>query len=61
MIDIFTALLGIIAVSALLGTTVKILLRQPKVWDEYDDDYEEIDGTVNYKELREQNPHIWID
>ena len=61
MIDIFTGLLGIIAVSALFGTTIKILLKPPKVWDEYDDEYEEIEGAVDYKELREQNPHIWMD
>ncbi len=61
MIDIFTGLLGVIAISALLGTTIKILLRPPKVWDEYDDDYEEIESTVNYRELRQRNPHIWMD
>jgi hypothetical protein len=61
MIDIFTGLLGIIAVSALFGTTIKILLKPPKVWDEYDDEYEELEQPVNYKELREQNPHIWMD
>lgn len=61
MIDIFTGLLGVIAASALLGTTIKILLRPPKVWDEYYDEYEELKESVNYKELREQNPHIWMD
>jgi len=60
MINIFTGLLGIIAVSALFGTTIKILLRPPKVWDEFDD-FEEINESVNYKELREKNPHIWMD
>ena len=61
MIDIFTGLLGVIAVSALFGTTIKILLKPPKVWDEYDDEYEELDPSINYKELKEQNPHIWMD
>jgi hypothetical protein len=61
MVDIFTSLLGVIVVSSLFGTTIKILLRPPKVWDEFDDDYEEIEDAVNYKELREQNPHIWMD
>jgi hypothetical protein len=61
MINIFTGLLGVIAVCTLLGTAFRILLAPPKVWDEYYHECKEIEQPVNYKELREQNPHIWMD
>lgn len=59
--DIFTTLLGIGVVCALLGTITRMLLTTPKVWDEDDYEFEEMETSVCYKELRKQNPHIWMD
>jgi hypothetical protein len=59
--DIFSALLGVGAVCALLVTITRVLLTAPKVWDEDEYRPEEIKASVDYSELRKQNPHIWID
>jgi len=59
--DIFSTLLGIGAVCALLGTITKMFLAPPNVWDDDNFEFEEIEASVNYNELRKQNPHIWID
>ncbi len=62
MFDIFSALLGIGAVCTLLGTITKMLLTAPKVWDEDNYTFKEIEeAPVDYNELRKQDPHIWID
>jgi hypothetical protein len=59
--NIFTAVLGVGVVCALLRTITRMLLSPPKVWDDDDFVFEEIEASVNYNELRKQNPHIWID
>ncbi len=61
MSNIFTAVLGVGVVCALLRTITRMLLSPPKVWDDDDFVFEEIEASVNYNELRKQNPHIWID
>ena len=61
MFDIFTGLIGIGSLCALLGTITRILLTPPKVWDDDDRTLEEIEAAVDYKELRKENPHIWLD
>jgi hypothetical protein len=38
-----------------------MLLAPPKVWDDDDFVFEEIEASVNYNELRKHNSHIWID
>jgi hypothetical protein len=60
VVDVFTALLGIISVCALAGAVLKILTQQPKVWDE-DWFPEELETFENYDELRKDNPHIWMN
>jgi hypothetical protein len=59
--NIFTAVLGVGVVCALLSTITRMLLSPPKVWDDDDFVFEEIEASVNYNELRNYNPHIWID
>ena len=61
MVDIFTAVLSVSVVCALFGTFIKMLLIPQKVWDEDYNEYEQIDPSINYKELRQENPHIWMD
>lgn len=61
MVDIFTVLLGIISICALLGAVTKIMLKQPKVCDGKDWSVEEIEEFSDYKEIRKGNPHIWIE
>ena len=61
VLNIFTTVLGVGIVCALLGTITKMFLAPPKVWDDNDFEFEEIEASVNYNELRKQNPHIWID
>jgi len=61
MFDIFTALIGIGSICALLGSITRMLLAPPKVWDEDDCTLEEIEAAPDYNELRKQKPHIWID
>jgi len=61
MFDIFTALIGIASICALLGTITKTLLAPRKVWGEDDRTPEEIEAAPYYNELRKQKPHIWID
>jgi hypothetical protein len=59
--DIFTAIISIGSLCALLGTICKTLLAPPKVWDEIDCSMEELESAPDYDELRKENPHIWID
>ena len=61
MVDIFTALLGIISICALGGAVFKVLSTPPKIWDDEDCQFEEIESSVDYKELRGERPHIWMD
>jgi hypothetical protein len=61
MVDIFTLLLGIVSICVLAGAVTKIMLRPPKVWDEEDWMSVEIEEGNDYKELRKNNPHIWMD
>jgi hypothetical protein len=61
VVDIFTALLGIISICALVRTITKILLSPPKAWDQDNWIPEEIDEYSDYKKIRKRNPHIWID
>ena len=64
VINIFTALLGIISFCALAGTAIsRILFRSPKVWNEENEEWlsEQTDEYANYEELRKEKPHIWID
>jgi hypothetical protein len=61
VVDIFTALLGILSICAAAGTICKILLREPKVWDDEDWFLEDTEAAVNYDSLRKEKPHIWID
>lgn len=61
MVDIFSALLGLIAICALTGAAAKLMLRQPKVWEHEDWFSSEIEGTPNCEEIRKENPHIWMD
>ncbi len=62
MVDIFTALLGIVSVCALFGAVTKIILRPPKVWEEEEDWMcEELEDHSDYNEIRKVNPHIWME
>jgi hypothetical protein len=59
--DIFTVLLGIISVCALFGAVTRVILRPTKVWNTEDWTYGEIEELSKYKEIRKDNPHIWMD
>jgi hypothetical protein len=59
--DIFTALLSIISVCALFGGITKKILRPTKVWDTEDWTHGEIEEFSEYKEIRKDNPHIWME
>lgn len=61
MVDIFTALLGIASTCALLGAVTKIILRRPKIWDEENRLHQEIEELSDFNEIRQRNPHIWMD
>lgn len=61
MFDIFTALLGIISFCALVSAVAKIILRPRKEWEVGDWLSEELEEQTDYKELRKENPHIWIN
>ena len=61
MFDIFTALIGVVSICALLGSITRILLTPPKDWGEDGCAPEEIEASPDYNELRKQKPHIWID
>ncbi len=63
MVDIFSLLLGVIAVFVVVGAITKTILAQPKVWDPDDWAPEELEGLEenNYDEMRKENSHIWID
>ena len=61
MVDIFSLLLGTVAVFVVVGAITKTILAQPKVWDPDDWTPEELEGNNDYDEMRKENPHIWID
>ncbi len=61
VVDIFTALLGVISVFALFGAVAKVIFCPTKVWYEEDWTNEEIEGFSDYNEIRKANPHIWMD
>jgi len=61
VVDIFTALLGIVSVCALFGAVTKIILRPPKVWDEEDWMCKELEDLSDYNEIRKVSPHIWME
>jgi len=61
MVDILTLLLGIVSICVLAGAVTKIILRPPKVWDEEDWMSVEIEEGNDYKEIRKNKLHIWMD
>jgi len=63
VVDIFSLLLGTVAVFVVVGVITKTILAPPKVWDPDDWAPEELEGLEenNYDEMRKENPHIWID
>ncbi len=61
MVDIFSLLLGTVAVFVVVGAITKTVLAQPKVWDPDDWAPEELEENNDYDEMRKENPHIWID
>ncbi len=61
MVDIFTALLGVIWVCVLASAICKILVSPPKIWDDDNWGPAEIETSVNYDELRKERPHIWME
>jgi len=60
VVDIFSLLLGTVAVFVVVGAITKTLLAPPKVWIEDDWVPEELEEN-NYDEMRKENLHIWID
>jgi hypothetical protein len=60
VVDIFTALLGIVSVCALFGAVTRIVCRPPKVWHE-DWSYEENEELADCNKIRKVNPHIWME
>jgi hypothetical protein len=60
MVNIFSLLLGVIAVFVVVGAITKTMRAPPKVWDPDDWAPEELEEN-NYDEMRKENPHIWID
>jgi len=61
VVDIFTALLGIVSICALAGVITKIMLNPPKVWDEDNSIPGAIEELSDYNKIRKGNPHIWMD
>ncbi len=61
MVDIFSLLLGTVAVFVVVGAITKTILAQPKVWDPDDWAPEELEENNDYDEMRKENSHIWID
>jgi hypothetical protein len=62
VIDIFSALLGITSLYVMFRAVAKIILSQPKVWDEGEHwIQEEIEELSDFNEIRNQNPHIWME
>jgi hypothetical protein len=61
VVDVYTALIGLASICFLVGTAAKMLQRQPKVWDEEDWTFEETEEIGDDREIREKNPHIWMD
>ncbi len=63
VVDIFSLLLGTVAVFVVAGAITNTVLAQPKVGDIDDWVPEELEGLEenNYDEMRKENSHIWID
>jgi len=61
VVDIFSLLLGTVAVFVVVGAITKTILAQPKVWDPDDWAPEELEENNDYDEMRKENSHIWID
>lgn len=61
MVDVFTALLSIISICALGGGILKVVSASPRIWDDEDCQFEEIESSVDYKKLRDERRHIWMD
>ncbi len=61
MVDIFSLLLGTVAVFVVVGAITKTILAQPKVGDPDDWAPEELEENNDYDEMRKENPHIWIN
>jgi hypothetical protein len=58
MIDIFSLLLGTVAVFVVGVTITKTVFAPPKVWDPHEWMLEEIEEGKDYDEIRKENPHI---
>jgi len=61
VIDIFSLLLGIIAVFVVVGAITKTMSAPPKVWDPSEWILEEMEESNDYDEMRKENSHIWIN
>lgn len=61
MVNILSLLLGVITICALISAAAKLMLGQPKVWEREPWFSTEIEGTPGYEEIRQENPHIWLD
>jgi hypothetical protein len=61
VVDIFTALLGLLSIGAFGAAISKILLSEPKVWNEEHWESLETKEAPDYNELRKSNPHIWME
>jgi len=61
VVDIFSLLLGTVAVFVVVGTITNTVLAQPKVGDPDNWAPEELEENNDYDEMRKENPHIWID
>ena len=61
MVDIFTALLGVLSICALIGSVFKIMSAPAKVWDDDNWETDEIEGLQECDETRNDRPHIWMD
>lgn len=61
VVDIFTLLLGLAAISVLVGAGSKILFRPPKVWGEADWFSFEAEESPDNEKPRKENPHLWMN
>ncbi len=61
MVDIFSLLLGIVAIVVVVGAITKTIIAPPKVWDPDDWAPEELEENNDYDKMRKENVHIWID
>ena len=61
VVNIFTALMGIVSICALASVITRIVLSPKKVWDEESWMLQELEAPENYDQLRKGKPHIWMD